>query len=73
MSVASAELSARYAASLGDYLSGKGEPALEAAYECGRAAMAEGRGVVELVRRHTDADAAGDETLARLIAADDET
>jgi signal transduction histidine kinase/ActR/RegA family two-component response regulator len=50
MSVASTELSARYAVSLGDYLSGRGESALEAAYECGRAAMAEGRGVVELVR-----------------------
>jgi signal transduction histidine kinase/ActR/RegA family two-component response regulator len=50
MSIASSELASRYAVSLRGYLSGRGESALEAAYECGRTAMAEGRGVVELVR-----------------------
>src|SRR5260221_11910890 len=55
MSTTSSELSARSLASLREYLSGAGETALQAAYECGRAAMAQGCGVLEIARLHREA------------------
>jgi signal transduction histidine kinase len=44
----SPEFARAYASALGDYLNGKGEPALANAYELGRHALAAGVGVLEL-------------------------
>ena len=55
MTIASADLQARYTSALRRFLSGDGESALESAYECGRAAMAEGKGLLEMVRLYGEA------------------
>ena len=55
MTIASADLQARYASALRRFLSGDGESALESAYECGRSAMAEGKSLLEMVRLYGEA------------------
>ncbi len=52
MTDATTEQLTKYAAALKEYLRGGGEPALQRAYELGRAALAEGVGVLEMAALH---------------------
>src|SRR5438309_8707350 len=49
------QLGKEYEAVLRDYLRGTGEAALQRAYELGRRAVAEGLGVLDMVRLHHEA------------------
>ncbi|MCX9013106.1 MAG: PAS domain S-box protein [Candidatus Methanoperedens sp.] len=52
------DLKEQYISGLEDYLAGKGEIALQQAYELGRRAVAEGRGILHMASVHQDALAA---------------
>jgi signal transduction histidine kinase len=70
------DLLERYQRALGEYLTSGGETALHEAYELGRTALAEGKGLLELVNMHelavvallSSRPAPHDETLARVTA-----
>src|SRR5260370_30094521 len=55
MNVTANNLAAEYAEAMRDYLSGRGEAALQRAYEAGRRALADGLGVLEMVSAHEQA------------------
>jgi len=49
------DIKEQYISALEDYLAGKGEPALEKAYELGRRAIAQGLGILHMASVHQDA------------------